>query len=164
MDSCHPKYCKVSITFSQALRLRRIFSEHRTYIQRTRELKQYFLSRGYHEQHLENEFKRALGTSREACLQLKSNQEKCTHIPLVVTSSYFTIFSFDHWMPSPDPSCLGAITKGIRASTSNCLRRPKNLRDLLVRVTLTATTHESPGPCCVSEWNTCPILMVTDEV
>ena len=67
-----------------------ICSEDRTYmyIQTTSEWKQYFLSRGYCEKHLENEFKRELDTSREACLQLKLHQEKSARIPLVVTSSY----------------------------------------------------------------------------
>ena len=85
MDSCHRKNCNASIPFSQALRLGRICSEDRIYIQRTRELKQYSLTRGYHEQHLENEFKIAHDTSREAWLQLKLNQEKSAHTHLVVT-------------------------------------------------------------------------------
>ena len=68
MDSCHPKHCKAASPFSQALWLRRICSEDRAYIQSTHELKHHFLSRGYYDQHLDNEFKRALETSREACL------------------------------------------------------------------------------------------------
>ena len=45
-------------------------------------------------------------------------------------------------------------------------RRPRNLRDLLVHVTLTTTPHEAPGnyPCGTSRCKTCPILMVTDEL
>ena len=85
MDSFHSKHCKASIPFSQVLRLQRICSEDRFYEQRTRELKHHFLSWGYDEQHLDNEFKRVLETPREACLQLKSNHEKSAHIPLVVT-------------------------------------------------------------------------------
>ena len=38
MDSCHPKHCKASIPFSQALRLRRICSKDCVYRQRTCEL------------------------------------------------------------------------------------------------------------------------------
>ena len=45
------------------------------------------------------------------------------------------------------------------------LCHPRNLRDLLVCATLTATSHESLGnyPCGVSKCKTCPILMVTYE-
>ena len=92
MDSCHRKQCKASIPLSQALRLRRICSEDSTYTQRTHELKEHFLSSGYHEQYLENEFKRALDTPWKACLRLKSNQEKSAHIPLVVTYHPFLPF------------------------------------------------------------------------
>ena len=44
-------------------------------------------------------------------------------------------------------------------------RRLRNLKDLLVRTTLTATSHESLGnyPCGASKCKTCPILVVTDE-
>ena len=44
-------------------------------------------------------------------------------------------------------------------------RRPRNLRDLLVRATLTTTTYEPPGnyPCGVPRCKTCPILRATDE-
>ena len=105
LDSCHPKPCKASIPFNQALRLRWICSKDRTYTQRTHELKQHFLSRGYHE-HLENEFKRALDTSREACLQLKSNQEKSARIPLVVT--YHPILLSFHLTIKCHPSLLHA--------------------------------------------------------
>ena len=76
MDSCHLRHCKASISFSQALRLRRICSDDCTYLNRTREFKQYFLSQGYNEQHLEKEFNRAFDITREASLQSKLNQEK----------------------------------------------------------------------------------------
>ena len=44
-------------------------------------------------------------------------------------------------------------------------RRPKNLRDLLVRATLTPTVHQLSGnrPCGAARCKTCPILLTTDE-
>ena len=44
-------------------------------------------------------------------------------------------------------------------------RRPKNLKDLLVRTTLTSAPPEPPGnyPCGVSRCKTCPLLKVMDE-
>ena len=47
-------------------------------------LKQHFFQRGYDEQHLNTELRRALNTTRETCLQIKRNQEKSARIPLVV--------------------------------------------------------------------------------
>ena len=74
----------------------------------------------YHEQHLENEFKRALETSREACLQSKPNQEKSAHIAFGGhIPSYLTIFSFDHQTLSFDPSYLRIIMEGSSASTAD---------------------------------------------
>ena len=44
-------------------------------------------------------------------------------------------------------------------------RRPKNLRDFLVRATLTTNNQEPPGnrPCGATGCKTCPILTATDE-
>ena len=70
-------------------------------------------------------------------------------------------------MPPFDPSCLGEITEGIWASTTNCLpsstefEESPGSRDS----DSNCTQHESPGnyPCGVSRCETCPILIVTDE-
>ena len=85
MDSCHPKHCKTAIPYSQALRLRRICSEDENFLKRVRDLKSYFLKRGYTEQLLNFQIQRALDTPREACLQPKRNQDKSARTPLVVT-------------------------------------------------------------------------------
>ena len=72
IDSCHPKHCKASFSFSQVLQLVhvhvRICSEDCVYEQRTCELKHHFLSWGYHKQHVDNELERALEAPREPCL------------------------------------------------------------------------------------------------
>ena len=54
---------------------------------------------------------------------------------------------------------------GYLHSLQIAFRRPRNLRDLLVRATLTIMSHELFGnyPCGASKCKTCPILMVTDE-
>ena len=57
MDSCHPFNCKASIPYSQALRLRQICLEEENFHKRTREMKKYFLQRGYDEQHLNTELR-----------------------------------------------------------------------------------------------------------
>ena len=44
-------------------------------------------------------------------------------------------------------------------------RRPRNLKDILVRATLTPILYEPPGnrPCGIPRCRTCPILLATDE-
>ena len=135
---------KDSIPFSQALRLRRICSEDRTYTQRTHELEEHFLSRGYHEHHLENEFKRALDTctSREACLRLKSNQEKSACIPLVVT--YHPILPPFHLTTKCLLSIFHAserLQRVFEHSPLIAFRCPRYLRDFLLCATLTSTSR-----------------------
>ena len=137
------RYCKASIPFSQALQLRRICSDDRIYTQRTHELKQHFLSRGYHKQHLENEFKRALNTPRKACLQSESNQEKSAHIPLVVTyhpfSPSFYLTTKRHLSILHASERLWRAFEHLPLIAFHC---PRNLRDLLVHSTLTSKSHE----------------------
>ena len=150
MDSCHPIHCKASIPYSQALRLRRICSEEQVFKNRARELKQHFLSRGYNEQHLNKQIQRALNTSREACLQPKQNREKSARIPLVVT--YHPILPFFRMTAKRHLPILHVserLRRAFRYPPIIAFRRPKNLKDFLVRATLTSTPSEPPGnyPC-----------------
>ena len=56
-------------------------------------------------------------------------------------------------------------TEGTSASSLKAFRRPRNLRDLLVRAPLTVTSQKPPGnrPCGAAGCKTCPILTATDE-
>lgn len=45
--SCHPRHCKTSIAYSQALRLRRICSNDSDFIHHSQELKKHLVSRGH---------------------------------------------------------------------------------------------------------------------
>ena len=82
------------------------------------------------------------------------------HIP-----SNFTIFSIDHQAPLTNPTDLGEATGCIPASPLIAFRRPRNLRDLLVRASLNDIQNETPGnrPCGAAGCKTCPILTATDE-
>ena len=83
------------------------------------------------------------------------------HIP-----SNFTIFSVDNSSTTFQPYrpqsgygvhfCIPPLI---------AFRRPRNLRDLLVRASLNATQNETPGnrPCGAAGCKTCPILTATDE-
>ena len=136
MNSCHPRHCKSAIPFRQALRLRRICSEKENLQRRTEELEGYLANRGHPKEHLKAEIDRAVAIPREECLQLQQ-REKSNRIPLVIT-----------YNPTLPP--VGGITrkhhnilhaserlkKAIPSPPIIAFRRPKNLRDLLVRATL----------------------------
>ena len=96
-SSCHPRHCKESIPYSQALRLKRICSKDETYQTRMREMKQHFLQRGYNEQILESQFQKVAGLTRDETLH-HHEREKETR-PVLVTT-------FDPRQPP-----LGQITK-----------------------------------------------------
>ena len=166
MDSCHPYHCKTSIPHSQALRLRLICLEEEHLSKWTLELKKHLLKRGYCEQQLNYDIHRALAISRENCLQSQPSQDKSARIPLVVT--YHPILpSFQSITKRHFPTLQ--TSERLRGTFLHppliAFRRPRNLRDLLVRTSLNATQNETPGnrPCGAAGCKTCPILMATDE-
>ena len=166
MDSCHPYHCKTSIPYSQALRLRRICSEEEHLLKWTRELKKHVLKRGYCEQQLNDEIHRALAISRENCLQLRPSQDKPARIPLVVT--YHPILpSFQSITKRHLPTLQTSekLRDAFLHPPLIAFRRPRNLRDLLVRASLNTIQNETPGnrPCGAAGCKTCPILTATDE-
>ena len=97
---------------------------------------------------------------------MRQNWEKSVHIPLVVT--YHPILPSFYSTTKCHLPILHASERLRRAFQYPPLIafcRPKNLRDLLVRATLTSTSHEPPGnfPCGASKCKTCQILRATDE-
>ncbi len=84
-DSHHPDKCRDSIPYSQFLRLRRICCEDEDFAQRTEEMKDFFVQRGYPQRLLENSLKKVKLIKR--CDTLHSNPLDRTSqkIPLVLT-------------------------------------------------------------------------------
>ena len=95
--SCHPGHCKTAISFSQALRLRRICSEQNNLVIRSRELKQYLRKRGYLEQLLDTEIHRAINEPRENSLLRGNRGRKEQRILHVVTCH--ELLTSHHQMP-----------------------------------------------------------------
>ena len=71
ISSCHPHHTKRSIHYSLALRLRRIFSSHDSYIQLTNELINYLTNRGYDKAFLTTQIQRASDVPRADALKHK---------------------------------------------------------------------------------------------
>ena len=83
-NSCHPEHIKKSIIYSQTLRLRRICSERKDLKSHGRELKGWFLRRGYPQRIIEEQVDRAFRLP----LENDTQQNKMKNgIPLAVTYS-----------------------------------------------------------------------------
>ena len=121
--------------------------------------------RGYQEQQLNTQIDRAIAVSRENCLQQHQNQDKTARTPLVVT--YHPILPTFKWITRrhlPTLHTSERLREAFSLPSLIAFRRPRNLRDLLVRATLTAKTRESLGnrPCRAARCKTCPIFMTKD--
>ena len=162
--SCHPRHCKTSIAYSQALRLRRICSNDSDFLRHSQVLKMHLVSRGHSSRALHQTIKKVKSMPRLSVLSEKPTNRDCANkkIPLVVT-----------YHPSLPP--IRQITSANHhiLHTSDCLqraipeepmiafRRPPNLRNLLVRAEIPPTNDSSIPPIqhgmfrCTSRCVTC---------
>ena len=136
-NSCHPRHCKEAIPFSQALRMRCIYSTNDDFKKRSLELKSHLLHRGYKPSFVQDEIDQASHIRREDALTPWTRTCHNKRVPLVVTYH-------------PNLPNLTALTKNnlpvLHASSRLkktiperpliAYRRPKNLRDLLVKAEL----------------------------
>ena len=163
IDSCHPVHCKYAIPYCQALRLRRICSDEEHLCTRSTDLKNHLFKRGYNEQHVDHEIQWAL--SWEACLQIKNDRDKSARTPLVVTHHpVLQSLRSTTWQYQPILHALEQLKQAFPLPPLIAFRRPKNLRDLLVKATLITTQQDAPGNyrCESGRCKTCPILSTTD--
>lgn len=83
--SYHPQPLKKNIPFGQALRLKRINTERVEYEKSIDSLKQSFLKRGYNEQELDKQFKKASRLNRDQLLKYKDKPKTTNQIPFITT-------------------------------------------------------------------------------
>ena len=166
-ESCHPKHCTMSIPYSQGLRIRRICSKRQDFLRRTADLKTYLLARGYQETAVNLQIQRAANIPRHKTLQPRPPRPPHNRTPLVVTYH-------------PSLSSLARITKKhlpvlhtsarLKQAIPNpplvAFRRPKNLRDLLVRAKLETSvlpTNTGNIPCGRRRCKCCYEIMTTSS-
>ena len=82
-NSSHPSYCKQSVPYGVALRLKRNCSSQQVLNQRCVEYKQYLRNRGYPTYLIEKKFNKALNINRSDLLETKPKTKKNV-IPLVL--------------------------------------------------------------------------------
>ena len=134
-DSAHPKHCKTSLPYSQLLRLKRICSFERDFLKHSGMILAHFQRRGYSVETLQSAMDKVKSIKREDLLKEKTDTIEADQVISVVTTY------------TPQCNELPTLVKknwGIvqRSSTTKNLakkrlvvayRRPKNLRDILVR-------------------------------
>ena len=149
--SCHPKHCCKNIPYSLALRLRRICSDSNTFELRAQELTNQLHRRGYLKQDIASAIDKARQRSRDALLSYRpKSAEVGTILPFVLTYH-------------PDlPKVRDIVDKNWSIIESSdelkdiyqskpvmAFRRPKSLRDFLVRARLKPNSDDDnqTGEC-----------------
>ena len=155
--SAHPPHLKRSIPYSQALRLRRICSSTDTLKKRIMEYSIFFVACGYEQHRVLHEMQKVLTLTQEECLQTKE-REPTDRIPLVTTFNPHTTFIAEiakrNWNFLQSKERLSLIFK---KPPLVAYRRPKSLRDRLVRSKFVSeTTHNlTPKGCRACERTKC---------
>ena len=130
--SCQPKHCKTAIPYSQALRIKRIWSKWDNHSLRINQMKYHLSKRGYSDQLLHSEINQAINTpygSSYSC----SNGGNSNHVPLVVKyhpklpKLERTIRCYHHILQDSD-----RLRQGFPFLLIIAFRRRRNLSDLLV--------------------------------
>ena len=84
-DSCHPEHLKKSSVYSQGLRIKRLCFDNKDCKTHLKYLKKWFHDRGYLENIIDNQLKRAKNQSREELLRPKERENKNIVISFIVT-------------------------------------------------------------------------------
>ena len=82
-SSAHPKHCRNSIIYSQAVRVKRICSSEKSFMEHMKSLKSWFVKRRYPKSLIESQIERVMSVKREDLF--KRGRRKVTGVPLVVT-------------------------------------------------------------------------------
>ena len=166
--SCHPKGVKQSIPYAQALRLRRICSTSTAFEHRAADLKRYLVSRGYQENFVRDQIHRARVIDRGELLAPRPRTAS-KRLPFVVTyhpclPNIGGILRELHPLLHLSSRCKQAI----KDLPLMAFRRPKSLRDYLVRAKLRPLDRGSAGMrgthnCASNRCDVCNYLIVGDS-
>ena len=133
-SSCHPRHTKNSLPYSLAYRLLRICSTNNLLTKRLEELKQFLLNRNYKSRLIDAAFDKIRNMTRTDSLKRKDKKKIKKRIPFITTfhpglpnipqilRKYFPILHSSKRCSSAIPECPMVA-----------FRRPKNLRDILVK-------------------------------
>ena len=137
-SSCHPSHTKKTIPFSLLLRIRRICSTDHFFDQRSKELVNYLMKRGYSRPSLQRAITRVRAIPRHETLkQQEHTNSTADRTPLVITFNP-TLYKVSSVLKKhlnvlqSSPNCKGTFS----LPPVITYRRHASLRDLLVHSTL----------------------------
>ena len=151
-NSAHPRHCIREIPYGQFLRIRRICSNEQDFIDHCITKGRHFIRRGYPAPFIANAFYKALQISRSTLLEPKNGGDKPI-IPNIIVTTYTPGFNGLQKVVNDNWDILGksCTTRSIhKTPLITAFRRPKNLKDYLVRAKLKQTrdnTSENPNIC-----------------
>ena len=162
-DSCHPKHVTRGIPYSQLLRVRRICSETHRFRDHGKMLNSHFFRLGYPHKLVHEAMEKVLQLDRNDLLseraQSKENENFIAVTQYNPGTSPINEILRENWDILAQNSSTGWIyEKGYKVG----YRRPKNLKDMLVRARLPPKNPErkrnqvQKGPCGNSNCRYCP--------
>ena len=135
-SSCHPKHICENIPYSLALRLKRICSEHIDFLKNLDILKNALLTRGYNCNYIMTSFDRVVNIDRTVALQKVEKKiiNRCV-LPLMFDPRLPNISNilYRFWKVMTQNPILKKIFPD---PPMVCYKRPKNLREFIVRAKL----------------------------
>ena len=146
-NSAHPKHCIRGIPYGQFLRIRRICSDDNDFFDHCVNKGRQFIERGYSPAFVSNAFYNALEKQRDSLLVPKV-KPPTEEVPNILVTTYNPGFNGLNKVVTKNWDVLGksCSTRAIhRTPILNAFRRPKNLKDLLVRAKLRSNLDPVPN-------------------
>ena len=164
-SSCHPKSCKNGIPYSQGKRYRRIISNDTKFKENILHLRDFFLERNYPASIVDEALGNACSLSQDEALQTSIKNGDKNIIPFVVEYNPslpnigLVINKYWDLLQLSNKASVNSVHayKPILA-----FRRPKNLRDYLVRSSFADRTHHFSQTCDRRRCSNCKNIIKAD--
>ena len=174
-NSAHPYHCKKGLPYGQFLRLRRICSRDEDFLEQSAKKAALLLQKQYPMELLIDSYLKAKAKNRLDLLQPKANRgDEDKDSAIFLTTTYNPAYN---GLPNQVRKTWGLLgrsssTRDLHSLTLNVgLRRPKNLRDILVKSKLqppgdeTEPKKTSPDLTCIAHsCKYCPKLNTTGKI
>ena len=146
--SAHPKHCRAGIPFSQFLRLKRICSNNKTFVERCRDMSRHFIRANYPADIIKDAFNRVYSLDRQELLRPKPKQDKQDPNIGILITTFHPFFRECDQIITQNWDILDRSSGTRPLMNLNVIRgnrRAKNLRDLLVRARLPTNRDQARG-------------------